>query len=93
MKIVKQGYALSDEDLQLVDPKIITEMMKYRLVVEFPDAPDINQLDFSGCQGFYHIKSLGSKLYQFWFYKKSDFDAFYENVIAYKLSLETTKDK
>lgn len=90
MKIVPQGLALSDDDLHLVDASVITEMMKHRLVVEFNEAPDIDSLDFSGTCGFYHVKSLGNKLYQFWFQKPNDYDAFYENIIAYKMSLENS---
>jgi len=92
MKIVKQGLALSDEDLNLIKSDVITSMMKNRLVVEFDEAPDLDSLDFTGANGFYYIKSLGSKLYQFWFENKSDFDAFYNNVIAYKMTL-TNSDK
>jgi hypothetical protein len=87
MKIIKQGLALSDEDLNLIKPDTVTTMMKHRLVVEFDEAPDLDHLNFSGCQGFYYIKSLGSKLYQFWFENKHDFDTFYHNLIAYKMSL------
>jgi hypothetical protein len=87
MKIIKQGLALSDEDLNLIKPETVTMMMKHRLVVEFDEAPDLDSLDFSGCQGFYYIKSLGNKLYQFWFENKHDFDTFYNNLIAYKMLL------
>lgn len=90
MKIVKQGLSLSEDDLALIDPKVVTTMMKQRLVVEFDESPDIDNLDFSGASGFYHIRSLGSKLYQFWFEKAQDYDAFYQNIIAYKLSTTTT---
>ena len=90
MKIVKQGLALSDEDLHIIDQEVVTKMMKHRLVVEFDVEPDIESLDFSGCMGFYHIKSLGKKLYQFWFEELSDYDAFYSNIIAYKLSVDTS---
>jgi len=92
MKIVKQGLSLSDDDLHLVDPKIITQMMKNRILVEFDESPSIESLDFSGCQGFYHIKSCKNKLYQFWFEKHQDYDAFYTNILAYKMSL-TNSDK
>lgn len=90
MKILKQGLALSDEDINLIDPKILTIMMKNRLVVEFEEAPDLDNLDFKGCKGFYYIKSLGSKLYQFWFENRQDFDAFYNNLIAYKMTLSNS---
>lgn len=89
MKIVKQGFALSDDDLQLIDTSVITSMMKQRLVVEFDEEPNLDTLDFTGCQGFYHIKCLGKKLYQFWFEDVSDFDTFYSNIIAYKMSINT----
>lgn len=93
MKIVRQGFAVSEQDLMLLDPKIITQMMKNRVVVEFDNHPDIDSLDFNGCSGFYHIKSLKSKLYQFWFEKLADSDAFYSNIIAYKMSMSSDDDK
>lgn len=90
MKIVKQGLALSDDDLHIVNSDVVTDMMKHRLVVEFDDEPDIDSLDFKGCAGFYHIKSLGKKLYQFWFEDITDYDAFYSNIIAYKMSIDNS---
>jgi hypothetical protein len=93
MKIIKQKYSLSEQDLMMLDSKTITVMMKNRYIVEFDDTPDIESLDFSGCSGFYHIKSLKSKLYQFWFEKPADGDAFYSNIIAYKMSMSSDNDK
>ncbi len=93
MKIIKQKYALSEQDMMMLDARTTSSMMKNRYVVEFTDTPDIDSLDFSGCSGFYHIKSLKSKLYQFWFEKPSDGDAFYSNIIAYKMSMSSDNDK
>jgi len=93
MKIIKQKYALSEQDMMMLDARTTSSMMKNRYVVEFTDTPDIDSLDFSGCSGFYHIKSLKSKLYQFWFEKPSDGDAFYSNIIAYKMSMSSEDDK
>ena len=92
MKIIQQKYALSDQDMTILDTRIITTMMKNRYVVEFDDTPDIDSLDFSGCTGFYHIKSLKSKLYQFWFEKPADGEAFYSTIIAYKMSMSTSSN-
>lgn len=87
MKIVEQGLSLSEDDLDLLrGTKIIETMMKNRLIVEFNVSPDVSEFDMSGCVGFYHIKTLGSKLFQFWFYSKADYDVFRENIIAYKMS-------
>ena len=93
MKIIKQKYALSEQDMMMLDARTTSSMMKNRYVVEFTDTLDIDSLDFSGCSGFYHIKSLKSKLYQFWFEKPSDGDAFYSNIIAYKMSMSSDNDK
>jgi hypothetical protein len=94
MKIVAQGLSLSEEDLELLGgSKIIETMMKNRLLVEFDESPDIDSLNFANSNGFYHIKSLGSKLFQFWFYDRRDYDVFYENIIAYKLSVTDDSDK
>lgn len=93
MKIVEQKYALSEDDLQyLTGTAIIQKMLQHRIVIEFDTAPDLERLDFSGCRGFYHIKSLGQKLYQFWFSDPQDYENFRANIIAYKISL-TTGDK
>lgn len=91
MKIIEQRHSLSDDDLHLLSPEVLTALMRKRLVVEFDEEPDIQSLDFSGCRGFYHIKSLGKKLYQFWFESQEDYDAFYSNIIAFKLSITTDK--
>jgi len=93
MKIIKQKYALSEQDMLMLDTRIVSSMMKHRYVVEFDDTPDIDSLDFNGCQGFYHIKSLKSKLYQFWFEKPTDGEAFYSTIIAYKMSMSSDNDK
>lgn len=89
MKIIKQGYSLSEDDLQLLDSSIVTEMLKNRILVEFDKTPEIENFDFSGVNGFYCMKSLGSKLYQFWFQYESDCDAFYSTCIAFKMSRNT----
>ena len=90
MKIVKQGLALGENDLHLIDSMIVTKMMRNRLVVEFDQEPELESLDFTGCSGFYHINSLGKKLYQFWFEEITDYDAFYSNIIAYKMSIDNS---
>ena len=88
MKIVEQKFALSAEDLSYLNgTTAIQKMLQQRMVVEFDTAPDLDNLDFSGCHSFYHIKSLGSKLFQFWFHDARDYDNFRANLIAYKLSL------
>ena len=93
MKIVPNGFSLSEDDIQLLtSTETLEKLMSNRLVVEFDETPELEALDFTGCQGFYHIKSLGNKLYQFWFEMKQDYDAFYENILAYKMTL-TNSDK
>jgi len=94
MKILEQKYSLSEEDLQyLVGTEIFISMLKQRIIVEFDVSPDIEKLDFSGCRGFYHIRSLGSKLFQFWFEHPQDYENFRANLIAFKLSQTKNEDK
>jgi hypothetical protein len=94
MRIAEQGLSLSEDDLELLSgSKIIIEMMKNRILVEFDEAPDIDNLNFTNSNSFYHIKSLGSKLFQFWFHDRRDYDIFYENIIAHKLSITDDSDK
>jgi hypothetical protein len=94
MRIVEQKFSLSEEDLQyLIGTAVLTTMLKHRIIVEFDNSPNLEKLDFSGCKGFYHIKSLGSKLFQFWFENPQDYENFRANLIAFKLSLAGNEDK
>ena len=93
MRITEQKLSLSEEDLEwLRGTPTIVKMLKQRLIVEFDTEPDIDRLDFSGTRGFYLIKSLGYKLYQFWFEDPMDYEDFRANILAYKLSSTKFKD-
>ena len=93
MRIVEQKNSLSEEDLvYLQGSSVIIKMLKQRLVVEFEHAPNIDEIDFSGTRGFYLIKSLGHKIYQFWFEDPKDYDDFRANILAYKMSSTIIKD-
>ena len=93
MRIVEQKHSLSEEDLvYLQGSAIVVKMLKQRLVVEFEHAPNIDEIDFSGTRGFYLIKSLGHKIYQFWFEDPKDYDDFRANILAYKMSSTIIKD-
>ena len=94
MRIVEQTNSLSEEDLAyLHGSPTILKMLKQRLVVEFEHNPNIDELDFSGTRGFYLIKSLGHKIYQFWFEDKRDYEDFRANILAYKMSSTIKDDK
>ena len=67
-------------------------MLKQRLIVEFDTSPDIETIDFSGTRGFYLIKNLGHKIYQFWFEESMDYEDFRANILAYKLSSTKIKE-
>ena len=43
-------------------------------------------------KSFYLIKSLGHKIYQFWFEEKADYEDFRANILAYKMSSTKIKD-
>ncbi len=93
MRIVEQKHSLSEEDLEwLRGTGTIEKMLKQRLVVEFDTDPNIEEIDFSGTRGFYLIKSLGYKLYQFWFEEERDYEDFRANILAYKLSSTIIKE-
>lgn len=93
MRIVEQKHSLSEEDLAyLQGSPVVIKMLKQRLVVEFEHAPNIDEIDFSGTRGFYLIKSLGHKIYQFWFEDPKDYDDFRANILAYKMSSTIIKD-
>ena len=51
------------------------------------------EIDFSGTKGFYLIKSLGHKIYQFWFEDSRDYEDFRANILAYKMSSSIKDDK
>tara|TARA_B100000902_G_C26939656_1_gene730368 strand:+ start:448 stop:732 length:285 start_codon:yes stop_codon:yes gene_type:complete len=94
MRIVEQKYSLSEEDLAyLQGSPVLIKMLKQRLVVEFENNPNIEEIDFSGARGFYLIKSLGHKIYQFWFEDNRDYEDFRANILAYKMSSTITDDK
>ena len=94
MRIVEQKYSLSEEDLEwLRGSETIEKMLRQRLVCEFETNPDIDEIDFSGTRGFYLIKNLGHKIYQFWFEDIQDYDDFRANILAYKMSSAITDDK
>tara|TARA_X000001036_G_C20446690_1_gene711583 strand:- start:448 stop:732 length:285 start_codon:yes stop_codon:yes gene_type:complete len=94
MRIVEQKNSLSEEDLvHLQGSTTIVKMMKQRLVVEFETNPDIEDIDFTGTRGFYLIKSLGHKIYQFWFEDNRDYEDFRANILAYKMSSTIKDDK
>ena len=93
MRIVEQRHSLSEEDLEWIrGTDTIEKMLKQRLVVEFDTDPNIEEIDFSGTRGFYLIKSLGYKLYQFWFEEERDYQDFRANILAYKLSSTIIKE-
>lgn len=92
MKIVEQKWSLSEDDLGLLagDPSgIIMDLLKHRIIVHFDTAPDLDELEIQ-CNNFYYIKSMGSKLFQFWFADAQDYDNFRSHVIAYKMSLSNS---
>ena len=94
MRIVEQKNSLSEEDLEwLRGTETIEKMLRQRLVCEFETNPDIDEIDFSGTRGFYLIKSLGHKIYQFWFEDVKDYDDFRANILAYKMSSSIKDDK
>ena len=94
MRIVEQKYSLSEEDLvHIQGTDTILKMLKQRLVCEFDSNPDIDQIDFSGARGFYLIKNLGHKMYQFWFEDIQDYEDFRANILAYKMSSSIKDDK
>ena len=94
MRIVEQKNSLSEEDLaHLQGSPILMQMLKQRLVIEFENNPNIEEIDFSGARGFYLIKSLGHKIYQFWFEDPKDYEDFRANILAYKMSSTITDDK
>lgn len=94
MRIVEQKNSLSEEDLvHLQGSSVIIKMLKQRLVVEFQNPPNIEDIDFSGTRGFYFIKNLGHKIYQFWFEDSRDYEDFRANILAYKMSSTIKDDK
>ena len=93
MRIVEQKNSLSEEDLvHLQGSDILQKMLRQRLVCEFETNPDIDEIDFSGTRGFYLIKNLGHKIYQFWFEDIQDYEDFRANILAYKMSSTNIKD-
>lgn len=90
MKIVEQKWSLSEDDLGLLvgDP-ILTELLKNRIIIHFDTAPDLDELEIS-CNNFYHIRSMGTKIFQFWFADPTDYENFRQHAIGYKMSLDNS---
>ena len=94
MRRVEQKNSLSEEDLvHLQGSSVIIKMLKQRLVVEFDQPPNIEEIDFSGTRGFYLVKNLGHKIFQFWFEDPKDYEDFRANILAYKMSSTVKDDK
>ena len=94
MRLVEQKNSLSEEDLvHLQGSSIIIKMLKQRVVIEFATPPNIEDIDFAGTRGFYFIKNLGHKIYQFWFEDNRDYEDFRANILAYKMSSTIKDDK
>ena len=75
------------------DEYVVSDQEGFVAVDHVGDAVKIiDRLDFSGTRGFYLIKSLGYKLYQFWFEDPMDYEDFRANILAYKLSSTKFKD-
>jgi len=90
MRIVEQKWSLSEDDLGLLagDP-IMYKLMQHRIIIHFDTAPDLDELEIE-CNNFYHIRSMGTKIFQFWFADPVDYENFRHHAIGYKMSLDNS---
>lgn len=95
MIIVEQNLGLSETDMYaLKGTSLFESMLRHRIVVKFNGVVKNfpNDIDFSQCSGFYHIRELDNTVFQLWFQNGKDYDIIRSELLAYKLSL-TYNDK
>ena len=86
MIIVEQGLGLSETDMDaLKGTSLFESMLRNRIVVKFSGSHSFpNGIDFNQCNGFHHIRELGTNIYQVWFQHRSDYDIIRSDLITHK---------
>ena len=89
---------LTRADLELLDKKLLTQMMRNRIVLAFNRPPMWNKFDLDKIEGMYYVDKLDNtsthgwstgdsdKIYHFWFELPTDKDRFLQKIAELKLT-------
>tara|TARA_B100000029_G_C16943928_1_gene729896 strand:+ start:132 stop:473 length:342 start_codon:yes stop_codon:yes gene_type:complete len=95
---VQYNPTLTRADLELLDKKILLQMMRNRIVLAFNKPPMWNRFGLDEIQGMYYVDRLdkdsthgwstgeSDKIYHFWFELPTDRDRFLQNIAELKLT-------
>ena len=95
---VQYNPTLTRADLELLDKKILLQMMRNRIVLAFNKPPMWNRFGLDQITGMYYVDRLDTdsthgwstgesdKIYHFWFELPKDRDHFLQNIAELKLT-------
>lgn len=95
---VQYNPTLTRADLELLDKKVLTQMMRNRIVLAFSRPPMWNKFDLDKIEGMYYVDKLdktsthgwstgeSDKIYHFWFELPTDRDRFLQKIAELKLT-------
>ena len=95
---VQYNPTLTRADLELLDKKVLTQMMRNRIVLAFSRPPMWNKFDLDKIEGMYYVDKLDNtsthgwstgdsdKIYHFWFELPTDKDRFLQKIAELKLT-------
>ena len=89
---IQYNPTLTRADLELLDKKLLTQMMRNRIVLAFSRPPMWNKFDLDKIEGMYYVDKLDNtsthgwstgdsdKIYHFWFELPTDKDRFLQKI-------------
>ena len=95
---VQYNPTLTRADLELLDKKILLQMMRNRIVLAFNKPPMWNRFGLDKIEGMYYVDRMdresthgwstgeSDKIYHFWFELPKDRDHFLQNIAELKLA-------
>ncbi len=95
---VQYNPTLTRADLELLDKKILLQMMRNRIVLAFNKPPMWNRFGLDKIEGMYYVDRMdresthgwstgeSDKIYHFWFELPKDRDHFLQNIAELKLT-------
>ncbi len=95
---IQQNPTLTRADLELLDKKVLTQMMRNRIVLAFNKPPMWNKFELDKIEGMYYVDRMdkdsthgwstgeSDKIYHLWFELPTDKDNFLRNIAELKLS-------
>ena len=95
---IQYNPTLTRADLELLDKKILTQMMRNRIVLAFSRPPMWNKFDLDKIEGMYYVDKLdktsthgwstgdSDKIYHLWLELPTDKDRFLQKIAELKLT-------